>query len=84
MVRVEIIGGLAAFTSTISLLPQITKVLSTRSTDDLSFWMLLNFLITSVLWVWYGVMIDSFAVWSCNLFMIVTAVMLLVLKRRFG
>ncbi len=84
MSSVEIIGGLAALTSTISLIPQIRKVLTTRSAEDLSYGMLVNFFITSVLWSWYGGLIDSVAVWGCNLFMTLTAVMLLVLKYRFG
>lgn len=84
MNTVEIIGGFAAITSSISLIPQITKILSTKSAQDLSYLMLANFLATSVLWVIYGVMIESAAVWGCNLFMTVTAVVLSMLKVRFG
>lgn len=81
---VEIVGGLAALTSSISLIPQITKVFKTKSTEDLSYGMLVNFLLTSLLWVWYGFLIASLAVWGCNLFMTITAFLLLILKRRFG
>ena len=84
MNTVEIVGGLAALTSTVSLIPQITKVLNTCSTQDLSRMMLFNFLLTSVLWVWYGAMINSLAVWGCNLIMTVSALFLVALKKKFG
>jgi len=84
MERVEIVGALAAFTSTIALLRQITKAYSTRETKDLSLLMLVNFLVTSLLWVWYGIMIGSASVWVCNIFGTGTAVSLLALKQRFG
>jgi len=44
------IGFLAAFTSTISLIPQIYKTYKLKSSQDLSYLMLVNFLITSILW----------------------------------
>ena len=81
---VEIIGSLAAISSAVSLIPQITKVLKTRSTDDLSYGMLFLFLITSLLWVTYGFMISSTAVWGCNVFMTLTAILLLALKQKYG
>ena len=81
---VEIIGSLAAISSAVSLIPQITKVLKTRSTDDLSYGMLFLFLITSLLWVTYGLMISSAAVWGCNVFMTLTAILLLALKQKYG
>jgi MtN3 and saliva related transmembrane protein len=83
MQYVEIIGALAAFTSTVSLLPQIRKVLITKSAEDLSYLMLLNFFITSVLWFWYGLEIGSYSVWICNLFMTLTALLLIALKKRY-
>jgi MtN3 and saliva related transmembrane protein len=84
MDTVEVIGGLAAITSSVSLIPQITKIMGSKSAQDLSYLMLANFLITSVLWVAYGFMIESAAVWGCNLFMTLTAVLLTLLKVRFG
>ncbi|MEM7589778.1 MAG: SemiSWEET family transporter [Myxococcota bacterium] len=80
---VEIIGFAAAFTSTIALLPQIVKTLRTRSATDLSFLMLANFLLTSVLWLAYGLMIDATAVWAGNLIMTLFSIMMLGLKARF-
>jgi MtN3 and saliva related transmembrane protein len=67
---ISIIGFLAAFTSTISLIPQIYKTYKLKSSQDLSYLMLVNFFITSMLWTIYGFMIDSVAVWGANIIMI--------------
>jgi MtN3 and saliva related transmembrane protein len=80
---ISVIGFLAAFTSTISLLPQICKTYKLKSASDLSYLMLLNFFATSVLWTSYGVMISSFAVWGANIIMIICAIILLVLKYSY-
>ena len=80
---VEIIGFLAAFTSTISLLPQIVKTLRTQSAADVSFLMLANFLLTSILWLVYGLMIGAVAVWVGNVIMTLFSIVMLGLKMRF-
>jgi MtN3 and saliva related transmembrane protein len=80
---ISIIGFLAAFTSTISLIPQIYKTYKLKSSQDLSYLMLVNFFITSMLWTIYGFMIDSVAVWGANIIMIGFSLILLVLKYMY-
>ncbi len=58
---IDIIGFLAAFRSTVSLIPQIIKTFRTKSAEDVSFFMLVNFLMTSLLWLLYGLMIGAVA-----------------------
>lgn len=77
---IKVVGFLAAFTSTISLVPQIYKTYKLKSASDLSYLMLVNFFITSALWTGYGFMISSFAVWGANIIMIMFSIILLVLK----
>lgn len=77
---VAIIGFLAAFTSTISLIPQIYKTYTTKSSKDLSYIMLINFFITSALWITYGIMILSAAVYIANIIMLFFSIVLMVLK----
>ena len=79
----KIIGFLAAFTSTISLIPQLVQSYNTKSVNDLSIWMLWNFLFSSVFWVMYGVMIASNAVLGTNLIMLLFSVWLLILKIKY-
>lgn len=79
----SIIGFLAAFTSTIALFPQIIKIHKTKSADDLSNAMLLNFIITSILWIIYGFMSSSMPVLVCNLICFLSSLWILVLKWKY-
>jgi len=80
---IKIIGFLAAFTSTISLIPQLVQSYRTKSVNDLSIWMLWNFIISSVLWLLYGMMISSYAVLVTNLIMVLFSVWILALKLKY-
>jgi len=80
---IQIIGFLAAATSTISLIPQIYKSYKTRSAKDISILMLINFFITSILWVVYGVAIASLAVIGCNVIMMLFSIWLLLLSVKY-
>lgn len=77
------IGALAAITSTISLFPQIYKTFKSKSAKDLSLLMLCNFFITSFLWVSYGLMIGSYAVWVTNIIMVISSIIMIFFKFRY-
>ena len=83
LMLVDIIGFLAAFTSTISLIPQVIQMLQTRSVKDVSIWMIINFLLTSILWILYGFMITSWSVWLTNIFMLIFAIIMIYLKVKY-
>ncbi|CAM2886094.1 SemiSWEET family sugar transporter [Legionella steigerwaltii] len=77
-------SGLVAFiTSFIGLLPQIVKSLKTRSTQDLSMIMLINYLVCSVAWIIYGSSTDSFFVISSNVVGLIVSLLLILLKRHY-
>jgi len=77
-------SGLIAFiTSFIGLLPQIVKSLKTKSTQDLSMIMLINYLICSVAWIIYGSNTDSFFVISSNVVGLIVSLLLILLKRYY-
>ena len=81
---VEFIGFLAAFTSTISLIPQVIQMFRTHSVEDISTWMIVNFICTSVLWVTYGVMIASVSVWGANVIMLIFSILMMYFKVRYS
>lgn len=81
---IEITGFIASFTSIISLLPQILKTYRTKSVEDLSMLMLLNFLVCSVSWTVYGILTDALWVWTTNSIMTVFSGILLGLKVRYA
>lgn len=67
LVFVDIIGIIASITSVLGFVPQIYKIHQTKSVQDISILMLLNFLICSAAWVVYGILIGSKYVWVTNL-----------------
>lgn len=80
---IEIIGFFAALTSTFSLFPQIVKIYKTKSTRDLSYFMLANFLLTSSFWVAYGGLISSQPVLVANVICVISSVWLIQLKWKY-
>lgn len=80
---INAVGFLAVITSTISLVPQVIQSFRTKSVKDLSVWMLWNFLISSVLWLFYGVMLTSAAVVLTNVIMTLFSIWLLLLKFKY-
>lgn len=79
-----IFGFIASFTSVISLLPQIIKSYKTKSVDDISLGMIINFVICSISWVVYGLLTKSNSVWITNIIMSIFSIIMLVLKIKYN
>lgn len=62
----ELIGLLAGFCTTLSLVPQLHRMWRSKSAHDLSLAMFLVFGVGVVLWLLYGVSIRSLAVVTTN------------------
>jgi MtN3 and saliva related transmembrane protein len=78
-----IIGFIASFTSTISLVPQIYKTYKTKSVKDLSLIMLINFFLCSISWVVYGILTDTKSVLITNIIMTLFSLIMLVFKIKY-
>ncbi|KTD59081.1 MtN3/saliva family protein [Legionella shakespearei DSM 23087] len=83
MTLIFISGTIAFITSFIGLLPQIFKAIKTKSTQDISMIMLINYLICSLAWIVYGGSTDSFFVLSSNVVGLIISLLLIILKRRY-
>ena len=79
----NIFGFIAFITSIIGLFPQVYKAYQTRSTNDISMIMLLNFLICSLAWIGYGSYSGSFYVAASNILGLLSCLILLILKFRY-
>lgn len=55
----EILGYVAAFFIAIASIPQLVKMIKTKSAHDVSAFMFVCLLIGGVLWFTYGLLIDS-------------------------
>lgn len=81
---VEIIGFVAGLLTAGSLLPQVARSLRTKSTVDISLqWAIIN-LCGQVLWITYGIMIESVALYVMSSFVLLMAIIMFVLKLKYG
>ena len=76
------IGYLAATLTTLSLLPQAIKVITTRNTQGISGLMYVMFVCGLVLWLAYGLLIEDTAVSMANFLTLLFALPILVIKYR--
>ena len=79
-----ILLGLAAGALTsLSFLPQLIKIYRTRSTGDISLAMYIVITTGFILWLWYGIVIDSLPVIVANSVTLLIAGMIMILKIRY-
>jgi MtN3 and saliva related transmembrane protein len=81
---VEWIGGLAAFLTTVSWLPQAVKTITTRQTRDISLWAQALLFVGIWLWLIYGIYINSWPLIGANVVTMVLIGIILVMKIRHG
>ena len=63
----EIIGFIAAICTTFAFIPQVMKVCKTKQTKDLSLRMYSIMFMGILLWLFYGIRIDSLSIILANL-----------------
>lgn len=80
---ITIVGLIAALFTTIALMPQLVKVIKTRSTRDISTGMFALFGVGVFLWFIYGVSINDFPIIIANSFAFVQTVVILVFKLKY-
>lgn len=79
----DVAGFVAFVTSVIGLFPQVYKALHTRSTNDISMFMLINFLICSIAWIVYGSYTQSMFVLLSNVLGLLSCLVLIFLKQCY-
>jgi MtN3 and saliva related transmembrane protein len=79
-----VIGLVAGFLTTFSFVPQIAKIVKTRSAEDVSRRMFLAIASGVALWLAYGIMLKQWPIIVWNSVSLVLAITILVLKQRYG
>ena len=79
----DLTGFVAAFCTTIALVPQLVRVRRRRSAEDISLPMFVLFSLGVALWLIYGIALRSWPVIAANVVTLVLSVWILVLKVRF-
>jgi len=80
----EIIGLAAALCTTIAFVPQVYKTWKSKSADSLSLPMYVLFFIGIILWLVYGIHLNSLAIILANSITSVLTLSLIVFKLRYG
>jgi MtN3 and saliva related transmembrane protein len=80
---IAILGFIAGILTTSSFLPQLIKVLKTKSTGDISLLMLLMVSIGFLLWLIYGFFINSMPLKITNLVSLTLVAAIITLKIRY-
>ena len=84
MDKVELIGFVAGILLAVSLVPQVIKSWQTRSTKDMALsWSLIN-ISGEILWIIYGVYLDSSALVVMSSIALVMNIFMVALKLKFG
>ena len=64
----NIVGSTAGILTSVSMIPQLIKVLREKNVEDLSAGMLIVLISGLSLWVWYGIMIGEWPIILSNAF----------------
>lgn len=79
----EIVGIGAGICTSVSLLPQLIKILKHKKAEDISLFYLIILFIGLSLWVWYGVLREDVPIIVTNGFSLVINGIIIVFGIRF-
>ena len=83
MDNLTLLGLTAGALTTAAFLPQLIKAWKSRSTKDVSLLMYIVFCIGILLWLIYGICIDSLPLIAANVISLIIAIAILILKLRY-
>ena len=81
---IDLFGFLAASLTTIAFLPQLYKTWKTKSADDVSFIMLILFILGLFCWIIYGLKINSIPILVANTITFIFNFSILILKITYS
>ena len=74
----NVLGIVAGVLTSISMLPQLVKVIKEKNVEDLSWLMILVLISGLSLWVWYGILKNELPIIISNAFAVLVNVCLLI------
>ena len=81
---IEIIGLIAAFLTTAAFLPQVYKTWKTKDVSSLSLPMLTMFFVGVIMWLIYGLLIESLAIILANAITLISLFLLVYFKLKYS
>lgn len=80
---IEIIGLVAGGLTTASFVPQVYKTYKSKSADSLSLTMFMVFFVGIILWLIYGIYVNSIAMIVTNSITAILSLLLIYFKLKF-
>jgi MtN3 and saliva related transmembrane protein len=80
---VNILGIIAGFLTSVSMIPQLIKVFKEKNVEDLSLVMIIVLITGLSLWVWYGILQNELPIILSNAFAVLVNLTLLVCYMLF-
>lgn len=80
---IQIVGLAAGICTSISLLPQLIKLIKRKKAEDLSMFYLIILLVGLGLWIWYGAMREDIPILVTNSFSFLLNLIIIVLGLKF-
>jgi MtN3 and saliva related transmembrane protein len=80
---IDYVGLFGAFLSSVTFVPQVYKAWQSRSTGDLSIWMILILLGNVSTWLFYGIVKNDLAIMIANSIILTLSLVLLYFKLTF-
>lgn len=80
---IDYVGLFGAFLSAITFVPQVFKAWQSKSTGDLSIWMILILLGNVSTWLFYGIVKNDLAIMIANSIILGLSLVLLYFKLTF-
>lgn len=84
LIQPDLIGYCAALLTTLAFVPQTIKIIRSRDTRAISFWMYVAFTIGIALWFCYGVVLGSWPIILSNAITFALTLTILAMKARCG
>ncbi|WP_217900248.1 SemiSWEET family sugar transporter [Lutibacter agarilyticus] len=81
--KFEIVGLVAAFLTTSAYIPQVYKTWKTKSAGNISLTMYIAMFVGIILWLLYGIHLNSFAMIVANSITAILTLIILFFKLRY-
>lgn len=79
----QIVGIVAGICTSISLLPQLIKIIRHKKADDISLFYLIILMCGLSLWIWYGVLRDDVPIIATNSFSLMLNIAIIILGVKY-
>ncbi len=80
----DALGLVAGAMTTVAFVPQVVRIVKTRSAYDISWWLFGILAVGSMLWLWYGITLESLPLIATNVITLSLQLTIFWLKWRYG